>query len=470
MGDRRTNLLNLAMVIADATWLWLVAAIVGLLAGQGEPLLPWADVFAVLLVGSFFTRFAYATGKRSRNLTLIHGAAGVLVVYVAVAAANIEGRDAIDLTWVARFFTAPRNVSEILVTVACMFAGAYLWRHASAMATAPSSPRRMSASFKLGLVVIAVTLVLELANGVELGAQGAMVVFFAASLAGLAISQVPPGSVLGAEWIRVLAATVVVTLTFGIALGFTAGPFGRGGLELAWTAWGYLSDTLLWGIRILLENLLHALGTLAVWLHLDGWISSSGGEAGGQPLLSWFGNLDSNSSLTHGVSQVLQNLFLIALIYPLFRVFAYARRHAHHRDTGYRTERHESIKGDAAALSDFLRLVRTLFPGSTKSDEIGRTAHGEPGVVEVIGLYYDLLSHASLRGFTFIPAATPLERVDALKELLPAAPVAEITRRFVAACYGRECSDAPAIAALRERLEESISSTADALHGQSHSP
>ena len=328
----------------------------------------------------------------------------------------------------------------------------------------------MAASFKLGLIVIAVTLALELGNGVDLGAQSAMLVFFAASLAGLAIAQVPPGSVLGAEWIRVLAATVVVTLTLGIALGLTAGPVGRGGLELAWSAWGYLSDALLWGVRILLESLRDALGTLAAWLHLDGWISSSGGESGGQAPLSWFTNFDSSSTLIHTTSKVLQNLFLIALIYLLFRVFAFARRHAHHGYTGYRTERHESIRGDAAALSDFLRLVRTLFPGSSKPDDIGRTVHGEPGVVEVIGLYYDLLSHATLRGFAFVPAATPLERIETLEEFLPAAPVAEITRRFVAACYGQEGSDALSIAALRAQLDESVSSTPGSLHGQSHGP
>ena len=466
MGDWRSNFLNLAMVITDASWLWLISGIVGLLAGQGGSPLSWTVVFLVLLVGSYVSRFVYAMGERSHKLTLIHGAVGLLVVYFAVATASIEGRDPVDLAWIARLFSEARIVGDILITVACMFAGAYLWRHATNMATTPSPARRMAVSFKLGLAVIAVTLALEIANGVDLGAQGAMIVFFAASLAGLAISQISAGSVLGAEWIRVLAATVLVTLTLGIALGFTAGPFGRQGLELVWSAWGYLSDTLMWAVRILFQSLLEALGALAVWLHLDGWVSGSGGESGGHPLLSWFTSSDSNSPLLHGVSKVLQNLFLIALIYLIFRVLAFAHRHAHHRYSGYRTERHESIRGDAAPLSDFFRLVRTLFPGSTNSDEIARTAHGEPGVVEVIRLYYDLLSHASLRGFAFVPAATPLERVKALEELFPAAPVVEITSRFVAACYGRECSDAPSISALREQLEDSISSTIGGLHGQ----
>jgi hypothetical protein len=454
--DWRATLLLLAMGITDATWLWLIVGLIGLLAGQGGAPLSWPVVLVVLLAGSFFTRFVYATGERSRKLTAIHGAVGLLVVYVAIAAAHIDGRDAIDIAWGARFFTGPHVASEILGTIVCMFAGAYLWRHATTMATCPSPPRRMATSFKLGLVVIAVTLVVELASGVDLGAQRVMVVFFAASLAGLATSRIPPGSVPGAEWIRVLAATVVVTLALGIALGFTAGAFGRGGLELVWSAWGYLSDALLWGVRILLSSLLEALGTLAAWLHLDGWFAGGVGEPGALPP-SWSSlDLDSNPSLVDNISKTLQNLFLLALIYPLYRVFAFARKHAHHHYSVYRSERHESIRGDAAVLSDFIRMMRTLFPGSIKPGEIDRTARGEPGIVEVIGLYYDLLSHAVLRGYTFVPAATPLERVGALEQVLPAAPVAEITRRFVAACYGQEITDELSVAALRKRLEGSI--------------
>ncbi len=76
--------------------------------------------------------------------------------------------------------------------------------------------------------------------------------------------------------------------------------------------------------------------------------------------------------------------------------------------------------------------------------------------MEVFGLYYDLISRAVLRGYAFAPAVTPLERVEDLEKLLPEAPVAEITGRFNAACYGQERTDSETIAALRDRLERAV--------------
>jgi hypothetical protein len=53
----------------------------------------------------------------------------------------------------------------------------------------------------------------------------------------------------------------------------------------------------------------------------------------------------------------------------------------------------------------------------------------------------------------FDPAVTPLERVSALRRVLPEAPVESVTERFNAACYGREPTDQGTLAWLRSALE-----------------
>ena len=250
-------------------------------------------------------------------------------------------------------------------------------------------------------------------------------------------------------------------LALGVALGLTAGAFGRGGLELLFTAWVYLSDAIVWTLSALLQTVLDALMASLTWLEEKDIIgqTAAGSEAQTPP---WWQRLafDPRSPIVDTLAELLQVIFLLLLVYPLYRLFAWAYRQASDYVPMRLAEQHESIKGEARTVPDLARLLEQLLPtwarrnASTSND--WQTPAGEPGISEVFGLYFDLLSMAVLRGHVFVPTLTPLERIPDLLATLPGAPVVPITRRFNAACYGREKTDPRTILNLRKQLQQTI--------------
>ncbi len=118
----------------------------------------------------------------------------------------------------------------------------------------------------------------------------------------------------------------------------------------------------------------------------------------------------------------------------------------------------ESIRGDANARSDFADLLRRLIPGFLKGQgekEVGlRYPPDQPGITEVFMLYFRLLTVGLHRGVLFESHLTPAEIEGRLELVLPGARVDQITRRFEAACYGHEPTEAALLSALSSSLDD----------------
>ena len=124
--------------------------------------------------------------------------------------------------------------------------------------------------------------------------------------------------------------------------------------------------------------------------------------------------------------------------------------------------------GDQEALS-FSQLFQRVLPGWLRGMAPAlarRTPALGAGIEDVYALYFLLLEIARERGTRFAWSQTPFERAPHLNAVLPGAPVNEITRRFVAACYGRERSAAAVIASLSGELGEAVRSSGSRGHSE----
>ena len=145
---------------------------------------------------------------------------------------------------------------------------------------------------------------------------------------------------------------------------------------------------------------------------------------------------------------------LLLVVVFLVLVFAY-RRFSTRKDDDKDSDR-ESIRGDADAKADMLKLLSSLMPGWMKrkgARSLWKWPEGENGIAEAFLLYFDTLTHAIKRGMVFDPNVTPNERTSALAVFLPGAPIEAVTSRFNDACYGGQPSDLSELDRLRQSVE-----------------
>ena len=465
MREHRSKIIYACTAITESCWLFALLGIVGLIAGQGGSPLPWLAVFLLLGAGMYAGWVTMGMRGDAVNLAIVLGLAGLVCVYLAVAGGRYEGRAGFDMLWSARLTGGDVPAGRWAGTVVALIGAVLLWRRAAGLVADRYIEERLQRSFKIGMAVIAVAILVEQASGHSLDARSVLVPFFAVSLAGMAVARLPEQGV-GARagsWVRVIAVSVLAVLGVGLLLGLAGGVYGAGGVRLLYRGWGLFIDGLLWLIRYPLQLMVNAM--LAFWTWVRGMLNPSGEAArldplsppafpapeGGQPVAG------GGSHLGETLVNILQYPLLILLLIAIFLVLALTFRRIWQRKAKDSSEDREKIEGDADASADLAKLLKGLLPGWMRRQRepalTWRYPDGEPGIGEVFRLYFDYLSAAIKRGMRYDPAFTPAERVGALKTALPGAPVESITERFNAACYGREPTDEQTVALLRSALD-----------------
>ena len=284
--------------------------------------------------------------------------------------------------------------------------------------------------------------------------------FFGAALVGMAASRLPQSGDAGqASWPLVIAISVSGILGIGVVGALLTGRYGNLGVRGFINVWTGFIDALLWVLRYPIEWVMTGLWDLILWLKslvnveeepIEQELSGSFSEDMVNPALE---RAESSSDFVLEVLRwPLSILLLLVLFFVL--VFAYRRFSARHEadDDGER----ESIRGNADARADMMKLLSNLMPTwmrGGKNRSLWKWPEGERGVAEVFLLYFDTLTYAIKRGMIFDPNVTPNERVQALALFLPGAPVDTVTSRFNAACYGAVPSDLTEIEVLRVKIQ-----------------
>ena len=457
MASPRARLLVATLVITDAAWLFAACAIVGFFAGQEGSPLHWAAVLGLVGAGTLTASYLAPIPVSRRTLLAAHGVLCGFATYVALAVSQVAGRPGFDPAWPATVINGEVGARALAGLVLAILMSAALWYRGVVIAGAASPHGRLLFGFRVGLVMFMLALLLEQASGRDLHTGAMLVAFFGASLAGLAASRVPAGTRLPAAWIRTVCTCIVAVIGLGLALGATASVFGGSGVDLVLTAWGYLSGALVWVVRSLLGAVASMLTGLLAWLRDAGIIEPSAGAAEGSPAGdAGLRDLQPGDVIGDAVADVLQVAVLCLMVYVFVRMLVYAYRQLPHYGELALPEEHEFIGAKADPLADIATLLRQVLPG--RGERIVPALRADrarlaPGIAEVFELYFELIAEAVLRGHEFAAARTPNERAAALAAALPGAPVDAITRRFNAACYGDEPTDAATVAALRRELE-----------------
>jgi hypothetical protein len=157
---------------------------------------------------------------------------------------------------------------------------------------------------------------------------------------------------------------------------------------------------------------------------------------------------------THIYIGVLAWLIVAAIIgYVIYRAVTAVRRATTERWPVDGGERESVSEGTDPAL-DALKLLLGLLPSRLRRgpDRTIPLPDGEPGIVEALRIYYDILTLAEAKGVERAPYETPAEFQSKLEQVFAPRLVQLATSAFVRACYGYRAASEENLTELRLRV------------------
>ena len=452
----------IALIIVESIWWFAGLAIIGALVGLGGSPIPWVALFILFGFGAGAAWVFGGARGDATTLALFQGGVALVVVYLTVASATVGDTWSFKPGWPINMFAGDYEGAGVADLLIALIASGVIWYRTQKLIIGGEVAVQLKRGFRIGTAIIAIALMTELNVGYGIGIAQLLIPFFGASLIGLAASRLPQTDDAGqASWPLVIGISVFAILGVGVVGGLLTGRYGSIGVSGLVNIWGLFIDVLLWVLRWPIELVMRALWAFVFWLK-----NLVGAEETGLDEIRVPGEISEDldttpqqvASSTEFVLGALRWPLSILLVVILFFIFVFAYRRFSSRFGDDEEPERESIRGDADARADMMKLIRGLVPGWLKG---GREAAqwkwpegGEKGVAETFLLYFDTLAHAMKRGMVFDPNVTPNERVSALAVFLPEAPVETVTSRFNAACYGGEPTDPVELDNLRQAVEQ----------------
>ncbi len=451
----------IALIIVESIWWFAGLAVIGAILGLGGSPIPWVALFILFALGAATAWiFGGATRGDATTIALYQGGVALLAVYFTVASATVGDSWSLKIAWPVDMFGGTYNSESVADLIIALLAAGLIWYRAQKLIAGGGVAWQLKRDFKVGTAFIALALMAQLIVGFDIGITPLLIPFFGASLIGLAAARLPQTDDAGnASWPLVIGISVFAILAVGVIGGLLTGRYGNAGVKGMVSLWGAFVDAMLWVLRWPIEIAMRLLLAIVNWL-VDVFSEEEqpseeiGGLAPVQAVVDTAAEQAENA--TEFALSALRWPLSILLVVVLFFVLVFAYRRFSARANDSDGSDRESIRGDADAKADMMKLLSSLVPDwlkGRKKRSQWKWPEGEKGVAEVFLLYFDTLAHAIKRGMVFDPNVTPSERVPALAVFLPDAPIEAVTSRFNAACYGGQPTDSGELGRLRQAIE-----------------
>ncbi len=454
------RLVTAATVLAESAWLYLLLGLLGItLAQDGSPL-SLSAVLALVGISTLTARLLQMVLMPTRMAYGIQLAMGVAMIVVAVGS-QVDPNSGLELGWIATVvrgadvegYTFRASVGSIL--------GAALWWRGGMIAASEFPVESLSTSFRLGVLVVAVAAVVDVAHPADLQVFSSMILFFAAGLAGMGAGRLLPASrqaIEGRAWLKVIGGLVLGIVIVGLLVSMLQ----RDVLEYisrpALVVLNLLGTVVFYVIIVPIAFVVGALtqGLLTVLGWFDSDVPFEAPDMGGT-LLELREQTGEVNEVVAAVVQVSQ-WALVALLVAgaLFVIAAAFRRRLSWRLVQSEGTR-ESVREGADAGDDLKRLLLNLLPRHfrrTREAAGLRLPDDEAEIVDVFRVYFGLLEQAREQGFPRPDHATPLEYQHTLEQVLPRRLARSATAAFTNACYGHHPPPKAVLEELKAQMEE----------------
>ena len=439
----------------ESAWLTAASGVMFTLGGAGSPL-NWFAVIAVVVVGFFTSRLLHLlidpnSFARSLRAAAVWSATALVAAYLMVAN-QLDSELALDLAWILHVAEAayqPNSEGYLSRAFWGTFLGLVFWWRGAHVAASDQPLITSLTSFRLGLVVVGTSVIVEMASSSRLSAVAVMILFVFSGLASLAIGRMTTGSVrlprLSA-WSIVIAPVILAVVGIGVAFGLLLSILLPSFRQLLATPVSFVGRTVIGPVIMFAAYL---------WSSFVAWLvglTASFGQTTGQIAgAERSPSLDDAVAADNSLPLFLEVMFWVMLVVVLVVVVAIvlvltasALRRVAARSRTEEEGQRESTREGSDVLSDTRSLLYALLPRRSRKSPKERfeLPDDAPSVVEALRTYYLLLRVADARSVTRPPSETPSEFQERLQAVFPPRLVELATNAFNLACYGhREPSE-----------------------------
>jgi hypothetical protein len=471
VSSAQDRLVLSAQALAESAWLFAIFGVISLmLGGNGSPL-GWLAVLAIMSMSLLVASFLQMIAMPVTMGYVLQGLAGVVVVYLAVGSQVSPAFQGVDLGWLGTMNSEFAPEDFRFRAIMGSLTGAFVWWRGGHLASTEFPVESLAFSFKMGVAVLGLAVVVDIAHQADLNTFPMMFIFFAASLAGLSIGHVLPASRQATEeraWLRVIGGVVAIVLVLGLmfsllqrnVISMIAAPLLIILNAMATVVFYLIIFPLAYLVDFLTRIVFSLLGGITE-SQQEPPLMDPGGLAGDLQALQegTAENPIASAILQIGQWAIAAIIILIALIL-LARAFQRRRKRRRAMEDGER----ESIREDADPAYDFARLLFGLIPSRFKKARQRhrlRLPQDDPDIVDVFRIYFGLLTLAEERGHPRQPHETPGEYQRTLEILFPQSLARTATAAFIRACYGRHPATREQIEEMRITLEQVASGKRD---------
>lgn len=464
MSDGRGQLILFSLWVSESARVFAFAAVAALIVGLDGAPLAWLAVMTIMGI-SMISNWVVGGAKGDMvTLAIVQAIIGLPVIYLAPTVRVIGGSSGIDLDWPLALAGGDMTAEAVGGTIMALVVAFLAWFRGAALVNSDEPESNQRSIFYTGVALLGILMLTEQVTNNDVDARFVILPFFASTLAGMAVNHLSAAGDVkrgSAFWGRFMTMAVGGILISSIGITVAAIVFsdaihaaGRGiGFVVMWiliivaVPFALTATGMIWLLRKLRGDgpppRPVSDGSLLPAEPEEATAIVEGG-ASGSPVF------DNVIELLRIPIAILIVLVIVFVLYITFRRYVAKRRKTFEDDR-------ESVRGDADAGKDMADLLGRLLPDwmrRNRESELERQYPAdEPGISEVFQLYFKYLKAATSRGMTLESGHTPNEVQAAMAAALPGTPVALMTERFNAACYGHEPSSAEIVGRLASGLK-----------------
>ena len=467
MTSTQDRLVLFAFLLAESAWLFALFGMIGLTMGGGGSPMGWFAALAVMSSSLLLARLMHMIILPTIFAYLIQMVFGVLVVYLTVGAQVSPTFQGLDLGWVGTFFADDVPATFQFRAILGSVMGATLWWRGGRIGSAEFISESLSASFKVGIIVMSVAAIVDVAHSADLNIFRIMFLFFAASIVGLSIAHLLPASsnaTEGRAWARVIGGVVSIVLVLGLLFSILQRGFLVAVATPLIAVLNFLGTIIFYVIILPIAYIVDFLTRLLSGL-LSGFAPP---EEAPLTLFDGGGFLEQIRNAERGEESPIAMLILQigqwTILAVIILIALYVLAKAYQRRSRTRSEEdaamRESVKEEADAALDFAKLFVNMIPSRFRRKRKGerlRLPDGDANIVDVFRVYFGMLSLAEEKGLPRPVEQTPSEYGSTLESIFSTRLVRLATNAFVRACYGHHPASREQIDEMRTSLEQEVS-------------
>ena len=455
-----------AVLSSESAWIYVGLGVVGVVLDMSGSPLSWLAVVAIMGFSMVVGLVAPTQVKAVELVYLVRSLIGAIAIYIMTAAQVVPGMLSLDLAWIATLTTGGAEQEYAIRIVSAVLVGSALWWRGGQLAVVEFPADSLGFSFRLGMVVLAIAMMVDISDPADLGTFPMVFIFFAAGLGGLSLGnlrETTRDSAKAQVWPKVITGLVSSVVVIGILFSFLQ----KGAVDFITAPINFLITT---ALKVVFFAFVIPIAF--VWDRFINFVISLfdrpfNPEEFGEPFRG-FQATTTQAALDFAEEEVSQGYgvletglawaFLVVLlaliVYFVAKLVARQMRRYGQRQAQDADER-ESIIEDAAIAADLGKLLSSLIPDwLTRGQGRARYAlpDGPPGVVDALSLYYDILLMAEKRGIDRNPYETATEHQTVLSQMFPEELIRRATRAFNMAFYGGHPAPAEELTQMRTTL------------------